>query len=59
VEALSFTLSAFGELIRTGIVKAGEIQDHGTADILTEISRGADKNLWLVEAHAQTHYGEK
>jgi hypothetical protein len=27
--------------------------DQVTVDVLTEVSRGIDKDLWLVEAHAQ------
>ena len=30
-----------------------EIGDAGSADILTEVSRGVDKWLWFVEAHEQ------
>ena len=56
VAALSQSLAVYGELIRTSIVLANELQDAGTADIFTEISRGADKNLWFVEAHAQSNH---
>ena len=35
------------------IDQANELKDTDTADICTEISRGADKYLWFVEAHAQ------
>ena len=54
VGALAHTLATYSELTRAGIAKINEIQDAGTADILTEISRGADKYLWFVEAHIQT-----
>lgn len=27
--------------------------DAGTSDLFTEVSRGVDKHLWFVEAHAQ------
>jgi len=53
VAALSHSLAYFGEEVRTGIDKADEIHDRDTADILTEISRSVDKDLWFVEAHAQ------
>ena len=53
VAALSHSLAYFGEEVRTGIDKADEIRDRDTADILTEISRSVDKDLWFVEAHAQ------
>jgi starvation-inducible DNA-binding protein len=52
VEALSASLAAFGKLIRSAIDEATEKGDAGTADIFTEVSRGVDKQLWLVEAHA-------
>lgn len=54
VEALSRSLAYFGEEIRKGIDRADEIGDKDTADIFTEISRGVDKDLWFVEAHAQS-----
>ena len=53
VEALAHTLATYGELIRLAISQASELNDPGTADILTEISRGVDKNLWFIEAHNQ------
>jgi starvation-inducible DNA-binding protein len=54
VEALSRSLAYFGETIRKAINQADEIGDKGTADLFTEISRSVDKDLWFVEAHAQT-----
>jgi len=54
VEALSRSLAYFGEEIRKGIGQADEIGDKDTADIFTEISRSLDKDLWFVEAHAQS-----
>ena len=56
VEALSHALAFFGELTRKTINQANELKDANTADILTEISRGADKYLWFVEAHAQADH---
>ena len=53
IAALSLTLSVFGKLTRKTIYRANELKDADTADIFTEISRGADKYLWFVEAHAQ------
>jgi starvation-inducible DNA-binding protein len=52
-EALSTALAAFGKLARAGIDKAAELKDADTSDIFTEISRGVDKWLWMVEAHLQ------
>jgi starvation-inducible DNA-binding protein len=53
VDAVSTALSDFGKEIRLSIVEAEDLDDADTADIFTEISRGTDKWLWFVEAHAQ------
>jgi starvation-inducible DNA-binding protein len=54
VEALSSALAAFGKSVRQAIDTADDLKDADTADIFTEISRGSDKWLWMVEAHLQT-----
>lgn len=51
VEALSGALAAFGSEVRKGIGLAEEVSDAGTADLFTEVSRGIDQRLWMVEAH--------
>jgi starvation-inducible DNA-binding protein len=51
VEALSSALAAFGKSVRKAIDESGELGDMDTADVFTEISRGTDKRLWMVEAH--------
>jgi starvation-inducible DNA-binding protein len=53
VNAVANALAAFGKIARTAIDDASELGDADTADIFTEISRGIDKYLWFVEAHAQ------
>jgi starvation-inducible DNA-binding protein len=53
VEAAARALSAFGREARTTITEADELDDPGTADLFTEISRGIDKWLWFIEAHSQ------
>jgi starvation-inducible DNA-binding protein len=53
VEALSSALAAFGKVARTAIDQANDLGDLDTADLFTEVSRGIDKWLWLVEAHLQ------
>ena len=52
IEALSNTLAAFCASARAAIDVSVKIGDLGTADIFAEISRSADKYLWLVQAHA-------
>lgn len=53
VEALSRSLASFGSAARSSISEAEQHEDADTADMFTEISRGIDKWLWFVEAHAQ------
>lgn len=40
-------------LIRHDIDAVGELADQDSADLLTEVSRQLDKDLWFVEAHYQ------
>lgn len=54
VDALSSALAAFGRTVRKAIKEMDDLGDADTADLLTEVSRGTDKWLWFVEAHAQT-----
>ena len=54
VRALSRALAAFGAAARKSIETSDELGDKDTADLFTEVSRGIDKYLWFVEAHAQT-----
>lgn len=44
-------LAAFCADVRAQIAPVAEAGDDGTADLFTEVSRGADKMLWFVEAH--------
>src|SRR6266436_9486112 len=53
VWALSSALSNFGERIRRAIDQTADLGDIDSSDICTEISRGTDKWLWFVEAHAE------
>lgn len=53
VTALSTAIAAFGETTRAAIDTASKAGDADTADLFTEISRGLDKLLWMIEAHLQ------
>jgi len=53
VEAVVKALSTFGREARVSIEEANALDDADTADLFTEVSRGIDKWLWFVEAHAQ------
>jgi starvation-inducible DNA-binding protein len=51
VFAVSAALAAFGQKVREDIAHASDHGDADTADLLTEISRGVDHQLWFVESH--------
>jgi starvation-inducible DNA-binding protein len=51
VKAVAVALATFGKQVRAAI--AASAADADTADLFTEISRGTDKWLWMVEAHQQ------
>jgi starvation-inducible DNA-binding protein len=53
VQAMSAALARFGARVRRAIEEAEGLDDPGTADLFTEVSRGIDKALWFVEAHLQ------
>jgi starvation-inducible DNA-binding protein len=53
VHAVADVLASFGRLARQAIEIAANEKDQDTSDIFTEISRGTDKWLWMVEAHLQ------
>ena len=53
IDALTATLAAFGKHARYASEQATELKDADTADIFTEIARGIDKWLWLVETSQQ------
>jgi starvation-inducible DNA-binding protein len=57
VWALSNALASFGERIRRAIDEMDDLGDADAMDICTEISRGVDKWLWFVEAHATVAAG--
>jgi starvation-inducible DNA-binding protein len=51
---LSRTPGRLRKAAQKGIEEANHIGDLDTADLFTEVSRGIDKWLWFVEAHAQS-----
>ena len=53
VRAMQDALATFGRGARKAIDDATGLNDADTADLFTEISRGVDKSLWMVEAHVQ------
>ena len=53
VATLSGALAKFGTTTRAAIDTAAKAGDADTADLFTEVSRGVDKLLWVVEAHLQ------
>ena len=53
VRSMQDALATFGRGVRKAIDDATALNDADTADLFTEISRGVDKSLWMVEAHVQ------
>ncbi len=53
LQALVARLAKFANQVREDIDRTDQLGDPGTADLLTEISRQADKDLWFLEAHLQ------
>ena len=53
VRGMQDALATFGRGARKAIDDATALNDADTADLFTEISRGMDKSLWMVEAHLQ------
>ena len=51
VAALADRYALVGKALRAGINSTDEAGDADTADLLTQLSRGADKMLWMLEAH--------
>ena len=53
VRALVDRLARLANQARSDIDRADDLDDRGTSDLLTEIVREADKDLWFLEAHLQ------
>ena len=53
LDRLSRALATYGKNLRAAIATSADAGDADTSDLFTELSRGADKQLWFVEAHLQ------
>ena len=53
IAAVTGALATFGESVRNAIDETASDGDADTSDVFTEISRGIDQQLWLVESHRQ------
>ncbi len=53
LEALVMRYAALATTCRSAIDVATQLEDTGTADLFTELSRGLDKSLWFLESHLQ------
>jgi starvation-inducible DNA-binding protein len=49
--AVASSLAAFGQSARAAIDTVGASGDADSADLFTEISRGVDQQIWLVESN--------
>lgn len=47
--------AAVGKFVRNSIKKCDEGEDFGTADLLTQLLRRLDLQLWQLEAHIKNH----
>jgi starvation-inducible DNA-binding protein len=53
ISAVTAALASFGESVRNAIDESDQFGDIDTSDLFTEVSRGIDYQLWLVESHRQ------
>ena len=53
VQALVDRVSRVANAVRDDIDQTDKLGDKGTSDLLTEVSRQLDKDLWFLEAHLQ------
>jgi len=53
LQALVERYDLLANATRDGIDQANEAGDLDTADLLTQISRQLDKDLWFLQAHLQ------
>ena len=53
VGALVERFAHYATVIRGGITQAADVEVAGSAAVYTDISRGVDRQLWVLEAHLQ------
>ncbi len=53
VRALVERFGRYAATLRNDIVLATDVEDAGSAALYTDISRGVDKQLWLLETYAK------
>jgi starvation-inducible DNA-binding protein len=58
VDVLSGRFAECANEVRLAVVAAENLSDSTTADLLTAISRGLDKSLWMLEAHMRPLKGD-
>ena len=51
VLALVERFAYYATVMRSAIALAADVEDAGSAAVYTDISRGVDKQLWILEAH--------
>lgn len=51
VQALAERFGRYAVTLRDDIVLAADVEDAGSAAIYTDISRGVDRQLWVLESH--------
>ena len=53
IPAVTAALATFSEAVRNAIDETTAFGDADTSDVFTEIPRGVDQQLWLVESHRE------
>jgi starvation-inducible DNA-binding protein len=51
VRALAERVAPYATALRANITLAADVEDAGSAVVYTDISRGVDKQLWVLDAH--------
>jgi starvation-inducible DNA-binding protein len=51
VLALVERFAHYATVMRSAIALAADVEDAGSAAVYTDISRGVDKQLWILEVH--------